>query len=423
MCTLRNFPSKIEHCIEWGLDKFNEFFTSSIEDLKKFLENKESFFNIIQNEDTITVMIYKMKKIKKLLEIILENNYEKIIKEAIEIYYENFIFKIKKLIDEFPADHINKDGSLFWSGSKRFPKVIEFNINENNCFNFIKYYSIILARSIKVKINDEDNVIKKIISNLKIPEYIPSNNNIPSKEKELNDISSLKNFLNNFDIKKIDIKNIIPEKFEKDNDSNKHVFFINLCANLRAKNYRIPNITEQQTKMIAGKIVPAIATTTAMITGFACLQLLTLLNTDEIPFLKNSYLDTSINYYQINNPSEVIHMEDQDYNPLVDGPAVAIPKGWTVWDIINIKGPMTCQEFIDYFTKEYNIKILAISSNFKSIIQLYMPSKKNKLPLKIEDIYEKNNTLKKDQKSLWLEISAESDNISVIMPKIKYTFK
>ena len=353
MCTLRNFPSKIEHCIEWGLDKFNEFFTSSIEDLKKFLENKESFFNIIQNEDTITVMIYKMKKIKKLLEIILENNYEKIIKEAIEIYYENFIFKIKKLIDEFPADHINKDGSLFWSGSKRFPKVIEFNINENNCFNFIKYYSIILARSIKVKINDEDNVIKKIISNLKIPEYIPSNNNIPSKEKELNDISSLKNFLNNFDIKKIDIKNIIPEKFEKDNDSNKHVFFINLCANLRAKNYRIPNITEQQTKMIAGKIVPAIATTTAMITGFACLQLLTLLNTDEIPFVKNSYLDTSINYYQINNPSEVIHMEDQDYNPLVDCPAVAIPKGWTVWDIINIKGPMTCQEFIDYFTKEY----------------------------------------------------------------------
>jgi len=43
LCTLRNFPSKIEHCIEWALDKFGEFFTIPIEELQKFLEDKESF--------------------------------------------------------------------------------------------------------------------------------------------------------------------------------------------------------------------------------------------------------------------------------------------------------------------------------------------------------------------------------------------
>ena len=115
LCTLRNFPSKIEHCIEWGLDKFNEFFVLPIEDLKKFLENKEQFFSAIQNEDTNTVIINKMKKIKSLLEIIIENNFDKIIKEAMDIYHELFIFQIKKLIDEFPVDHTNEDGSLFWS--------------------------------------------------------------------------------------------------------------------------------------------------------------------------------------------------------------------------------------------------------------------------------------------------------------------
>ena len=26
LCTLRNFPSKIEHCIEWALSKFFDFF-------------------------------------------------------------------------------------------------------------------------------------------------------------------------------------------------------------------------------------------------------------------------------------------------------------------------------------------------------------------------------------------------------------
>ena len=52
-------------------------------------------------------MIYKMKRIKKLLEIIIENNFEKIIKESIDIYYELFIFQIKKLIEEFPLDYTN----------------------------------------------------------------------------------------------------------------------------------------------------------------------------------------------------------------------------------------------------------------------------------------------------------------------------
>ena len=52
-----------------------------------------------------------------------------------------------------------------------------------------------------------------------------------------------------------------------------------------------------------------------------------------------------------------------------------------------------------------------------------MPSKAKKLPLLIEEIYEKSSGLKKDQKSLWLEISGEINNVNVIMPKIKYTFK
>ena len=423
MCTLRNFPSRIEHCIEWGLSKFNDYFTSPVENLKKFLEDKEEFYNSIQNEETTTETINKMKEIKRLIEYISENKFENIIKEAIDIFCELYNHQIKKLIEDFPIDYKNQDGSLFWSGSKRFPQVIAFDINNSECFNFIKYYSILLARSIKVDINDDENYIRKIIKNIKIPEYVSQNNKNLTRKEELEVIDSLKTFLNNFDNKIINLDDIHPEKFEKDNDSNNHVYFINLCSNLRAKNYRIPISNEQQTKMIAGKIVPAIANTTAIITGFACLQLITLINSEDITLVKNISFNSSNNIYQFINPSEVNHMKDQEYNPLLDGPTIAVPKGWTVWDIIHIKGPMTCQEFIDYFQKEYNVNILGIASNFKSIIQLFMPSKIKKLPLRIEEIYQKNNRLKKGQNSLWIEISGEINNINVIMPKIKYTFK
>ena len=103
-------------------------------------------------------------------------------------------------------------------------------------------------------------------------------------------------------------------------------------------------------------------------------------------------------------------MKNHEYNPLIDGLSIEVPKGWAAWDIINIKGPMTCQEFVDFFDKVSNVKILGIACNFKSI------------PFKIEDIYQKVNNLKKDQNSLWLEISGLINNISLVMPKIKYIF-
>ena len=422
LCTLRNFPSKIEHCIEWALSKFYDFFTLPVEELLKFFNDKEAYYTSIQNEETTSIQINKLKDIQNLLQLIEEKNFEKILKKAVDIYYINFDYNINLLLHEFPSDLKNEDGSMFWSGSKRIPKPIKFNVNNENCFNFAKYYSFLLAKSINIEMEDDD-FIRKTIEKINFPEFIPPSNQIKSREEELDEILSIKNFLNNFDIQKIEKNKIIPEKFEKDNDSNKHVFFVNLCTNLRAENYRIPKSDEQKTKMIAGKIVPAIASTTATVTGFACMQLYSLLSTKNISLIKNFYFNTSDNFYQINNPSDVIHKEDQEYNEIFDGPSKAVPPGWTVWDIIDIKGPMTCQNFVDYFQKEYDVKILAISSNSKTIIFMYMPSRVKKLNLKIEEIYEKEYGLKKEQNYLWLDITGKKDNIDVIMPKIKYIFK
>jgi len=71
------------------------------------------------------------------------------------------------------------------------------------------------------------------------------------------------------------IKNVLNlQEFEKDDDSNFHIDFITATANLRARNYRINEVDRLKVKLTAGKIIPAIATTTAMVCGVTTLEMI-----------------------------------------------------------------------------------------------------------------------------------------------------
>ena len=86
-----------------------------------------------------------------------------------------------------------------------------------------------------------------------------------------------------------------PAEFEKDHDDNFHIDFITACSNLRARNYKITEADRHRTKQIAGKIIPAIATTTAMVTGLVCFELLKLLEPDKpIEAFKNAFANLAL---------------------------------------------------------------------------------------------------------------------------------
>jgi len=63
MCTLRNFPNQIEHCIEWGRDKFNELFVDTPGDLISFLDNPKLFIAQLKSNSTTSGTLTTLTRI------------------------------------------------------------------------------------------------------------------------------------------------------------------------------------------------------------------------------------------------------------------------------------------------------------------------------------------------------------------------
>ena len=137
--------------------------------------------------------------------------------------------------------------------------------------------------------------------------------------KEDKEINLIKEELNKININSTKIN---PVKFEKDDDNNGHIDFIYSSSNIRARNYNIKEMEKQKIKMIAGRIVSAMATTMATIAGIVCLQLYTLNQTNKINYFRN-YLNLAINRFIMTLPAPQIKHVDKEYDEELDSPLKA----------------------------------------------------------------------------------------------------
>lgn len=75
MCTLRNFPNQIEHCIEWGRDKFNGLFVDVPSDLVTYLDNPKVYLFKLKNDSTSSGQVGNLSKLVDLINLKLANDY------------------------------------------------------------------------------------------------------------------------------------------------------------------------------------------------------------------------------------------------------------------------------------------------------------------------------------------------------------
>ncbi|PTD01307.1 Ubiquitin-activating enzyme E1 1 [Fusarium culmorum] len=426
MCTIRSFPNKIDHTIAWSKEyMFEKLFVKAPQTVNLYLTQPQFIENSLKQGGNHKETL---ETIRNYLTTERPRTFEDCIAWARQLFESEFSNKIQQLLYNFPKDSETSSGTPFWSGPKRAPDALKFDPNNPSHFGFIVAAANLHAFNYNIKSPGTDkSIYLRELENVIVPDFTPDSNvKIQADDKE--PVEAESSFDDNDEIKKLADSlpspsslsgfQLVPVDFEKDDDSNHHIDFITACSNLRAENYKIEPADRHKTKFIAGKIIPAIATTTALVTGLVVLELYKIIDgKDDLEQYKNGFINLALPFFGFSEPIASPKMEYQ-------GPDGKV-KLDRIWDRFEIED-ITLQELLDTF-KAKGLTISMLSSGVSLLYASFFPPSKLKerYALKLSQLVEtiSKKPIPAHQKDVIFEIVAEDLNEEdVEVPYIKQYF-
>lgn len=295
----------------------------------------------------------------------------------------------KQLLHVYPLDAKTKDGNPFWSLPKRPPVPIEFDKDNMLHCTFITSMACLRANvffepipSDAPRSDDFRKTVGEMASGFKPDPFVADDakakeiqasvekeatkneeekkeveaEEAKEEEQDVGEIEKLKSeFLALYhqlndgakqpigDAEWIEKNLIKSEEFEKDNDANFHIDFMYSMGNCRASCYGLEPMDWITVKLKAGRIVPALATTTAAVSGMQALELVKVLKGCKKEDMRNIFLNLAVPIMQAGEPGDVMKEK------LLEGVEVTL---WDRWEVKNAK-TMTLQGLIKHVEDTY----------------------------------------------------------------------
>ncbi|TPX54813.1 hypothetical protein PhCBS80983_g05729 [Powellomyces hirtus] len=367
ICTLKNFPNAIEHTIQWARDKFEGLFRQPAENVNLYLSQP----NYV--EQTLSQGGNQKEAIESVYNFLVTQKptlFEECILWARLKFDELFCNEIKQLLFNFPKDAVTSSGTAFWSGPKRAPDPVIFDASNALHMDFIITAANLHAYNYGIRGRVDQEYFKDILKGITVPEFVPKSgvkiqvqeNETPAPQSSDHDglDELIKALPPPSHLAGLRLK---PVEFEKDDDTNFHIDFITATSNLRASNYAIALADRHKTKFIAGKIIPAIATTTALVTGLVCLELYKVLGKAKIDDFKNGFVNLALPFFAFSEPIAAPKLKYHDIE-------------FSLWDRFDVEGDVTLQELITLFKERHELEIQMLSCGASMLYSFFMPKKK-----------------------------------------------
>lgn len=282
-CTLKSFPYLVDHCIQYVRENiFQEVFIDDPENLSRYMKNPEIIDSMsVMERDNFLMSLNRMLFTEKVTSL------EEAVAWARTKFEENFVHDPLSWQHSFPRDALTSTGAPFWSGQKTFPEPQYFDDSNPLHLEFIatasalkaKIHSVAFPEGFRFDKPAGHEFIRKVLPSVDVPAFRPKKQ-VDDSNMSAEEVAKLK--AAEFNAEAVLAKLPKPseidftpaaEEFEKDDDTNYHIDYIHAHSNLRGAVYSIDPADRLKVKLFAGRIIPAIVTSTALICGYSGLEM------------------------------------------------------------------------------------------------------------------------------------------------------
>lgn len=385
MCTLHSFPHNIHHCLTWARSEFEGAFEKTPSDVNAYLTRADYAKEVREAGDA-----QSREGLERAASCLLKDRcttFDDCVRWARMNFEEYFHNKIAQLIYTFPEDAVTSTGTPFWSPPKRFPQVVAFSADDPACQMFALAFANLRAETFNIEKPawaSDAAAVARAVAGVVVPEFKPKSGvtivtdpkaTSASASEPIDDAAVIDKTLAEMEAVKAMLPAgyaLVAAEFEKDDDTNFHMDAIASLANLRARNYHVEEVDKLKAKFIAGRIIPAIATTTAMATGLVCLELYKVLNEAPVEAYRNTFANLALPLFAMSEPMPPATLK---YNGME----------WSLWDRWVIDGDVTVQQLLDYFS-EKKLSCYSVSCGQSLLYNSIFPKHRERMGKKVSEL-------------------------------------
>ncbi|XP_045056058.2 ubiquitin-like modifier-activating enzyme 7 isoform X2 [Desmodus rotundus] len=341
VCSVRHFPSTAGHTLQWARDEFEGLFRRSAETINC---NRQAPTSLADGESQLPPLLQVAVGVLRQR----PQNWRDCVLWALGRWQLCFRHSIEQLLRHHPPDEVLEDGARFWSRPRQCPQPLEFDASQDTHLLYVLAAANLYARVHGLPGSRDQPALREMLPSLLLPEpqhlhpIFP--NDLASTEPDPGQVERLRQALRDWSMG----SPLEPLRFEKDDDSNFHVDFVTAAASLRAQNYGIPPANRTQSKRIVGRIIPAIATSTAAVAGLVGLELYKVVGGPRpLSAFRHSYLHLAENYFS-------------RYMPVAPATQKFHHLSWTCWDRLKVTAGQperTLKSLLDHLQERHGLRV------------------------------------------------------------------